>query len=86
MSLGRAEQETTIRWDEEEHLVHIWSSSPKTWRKMARLGVAPTRETSRGGKPSGRFYEMPETQFRWKLKSLAPRVMPKGRPFGQAHA
>jgi hypothetical protein len=86
MGLTRNEQETTIRWDEEEQIVHIWSASPKTWRKMARLGVPPTRETSQAGKPSGRFYQVPESQFRWRLKSLARAANRKGRPFGQSHA
>ena len=46
MGLTRAEQETVIRWDEAEPEVRIWSASPKTWRRMARLGVAPYRETT----------------------------------------
>jgi len=32
MGLTRAEQETTIRWDEAEQTVHVWSNSPRTWR------------------------------------------------------
>jgi hypothetical protein len=86
MGLTRAEQETTIRWDEEEQIVHIWSASPKTWRKMARLGVTPAREMARHGQPSGRFYLVPVAQFRWRLKSLAIGANRKGKPFGQAHA
>jgi hypothetical protein len=53
MGLTRAEQETVIRWDEAEQEVRIWSASPKTWRRIARLGVAPYRETTTGGEPSG---------------------------------
>jgi len=86
MGLMRAEQETTIRWDEEEQIVHIWSASPKTWRKMARLGVPHTRETTQGGKPNGRFYQVPESQFRWRLKSAARVAARQGKPFGQSHA
>lgn len=83
MGLTRAEQETTIRWDEQEQIVHIWSASPKTWRKMARLGVAPARETTREGKPDGRFYLVPVGQFRWRLKSVARGASRRGKPFGQ---
>jgi hypothetical protein len=39
MGLTRAEQETVIRWDEDERVVHVYSASPKTWRRMARLGI-----------------------------------------------
>ncbi len=38
------------------------------WRKLARLGVAPVRETIRYGRPSGRFYTLPLARFRWGLK------------------
>ena len=68
MGLTRSEQETTIRWDEGEQTVHIWSASPRTWRKLARLGLTPTRETTRHGQPSGRFYVLPFARFRWGLK------------------
>lgn len=68
MGLTRSEQETIFRWDEEEQIVRIYSASPKTWRQLARLGVAPTKETV-NGKPSGRFYSVPFTYFRWRLKS-----------------
>ena len=71
MGLTRAEQETVIRWDEAEQEVRIWSASPKTWRRMARLGVAPYRETTTGGAPSGRFYRVPAERFRWGTKRKA---------------
>ena len=86
MGLTRAEQETVIRWDEEEQVVHIWSASPKTWRKMARLGVVPSRETTRHDQPSGRFYQVPAGEFRWRLKSAARASARQGKPFGQPHA
>jgi hypothetical protein len=56
----RAEQETTIRWDEEEKGVHVWTASPVTLRKLARLGI---RETRPGG-----FFVIPLARFRWGLK------------------
>ena len=85
MGLTRSEQETTIRWDEGEQTVHIWSASPRTWRKLARLGVPPTKESARAGQVSGRFYIVPVAQFRWGLKSAARAASRKGKPFGQAH-
>jgi len=71
MGLTRAEQETVIRWDEDEQEVRVWSASPRTWRRMVRLGVAVHRETTAGGKPSGRFYRMPAELFRWGTKRKA---------------
>jgi hypothetical protein len=64
----RAEQETVLRWDEDEKLVHLWSASPVTWRKLARLGIEPHRETRRAGEVTDRFYRVPVTRFRWGLK------------------
>jgi hypothetical protein len=64
----RAEQETVIRWDREEPTVSVWSASPVTWRRMARLGIQPVPETTIGGQPAGRFYQIPLSRFRWGLK------------------
>jgi hypothetical protein len=66
----RAEQETVIRWDREDDMVHLWSASPITWRKLKRLGITPTRETRYRNTPdvSGRFYVVPLSLFRWGLK------------------
>jgi hypothetical protein len=68
----RAEQETVLRWDEDEKLVHVWSASPVTWRKLARLGIEPHRETRRAGEVTGYFYRVPLARFRWGLKSARP--------------
>jgi hypothetical protein len=90
--LTRAEQETILRWDRETRTVHVWSADPVTWRKLARLGIPPTRETHLpGGVPSGRFYTIPLVRFSWGLKRagtsdmarrLHPRIprSPQGRP------
>jgi len=40
----RSEQETAFRWDEDEKVVHVWSASPVTWRKLTGLGIEPHRE------------------------------------------
>lgn len=68
MGLTKAEQETTVRWDEDSKLVSIWSGSPVTWRKMARLGIRPTRETTTQGAPTGKSYTLPLDLFRWGVK------------------
>jgi hypothetical protein len=68
----RAEQETVLRWEEDEKLVHVWSASPVTWRKLARLGIEPHRETRRADEVTGRFYRVPLARFRWGLKRASP--------------
>lgn len=69
MGLTRAEQETVIRWDEGEKVVHVYSASPVTWRRLARLGLTPIRETRHEGEVTGRFYTLPLARFRWGLKA-----------------
>lgn len=65
----RAEQETIIRWDEEEKLVHVYSASPVVWRRLEKQGFAVQRETTRDGQPTGRFYvPIPLADFRWGKK------------------
>jgi hypothetical protein len=80
MDLARAEQETTIRWDENEPIAcAVCSASPKTWRKRARLGVRPVKETAfRDGAPSGKFYRVPLARLRWRALPEGPR--PRGNP------
>ena len=83
MGLTREEQETVIRWDREDPDVHIWSANPVVWRRMARLGIAPVRETTVAGKPAGKFYTLPVSQFRWGVKA---RRKSSGSPESLARA
>ena len=57
----RAEQETIIRWSEDDKRVHVWSNAPMTHRKMAKLGVSPTRVVG-----EGRWYT-PDMPFYWRF-------------------
>jgi hypothetical protein len=43
----------------------LWSASPVTWRKLARLGIRPIRQALRQGEAAGRFYQIPLARFRW---------------------
>jgi hypothetical protein len=73
--MNRAEQETVVRWDRADDHVHVWSASPLTWRRLERLGIAPTRETHfPGGVVSGRFYLIPLARFRWGLKRVGVKA------------
>lgn len=82
MGLTRVEQETVIRWDEEDKTVRLWSSSPMTWRRLARLGLRPVKESTMDGKASGKSYVLPLERFRWGLKSEARAAARRGRGFG----
>jgi hypothetical protein len=75
MSRTRAERETILRWDEDEQAVLLYSASPKTWRKCARLGLRPGKETTLDGKPSGKFYRFPLVELFWKVRKLGVRQM-----------
>lgn len=44
MNYSRAEQETSIIWDEEEKVAHIYTSSPITMRKLDKLCSAHPEE------------------------------------------
>ena len=76
---------TVIRWDRAADQVHIWSAYPVTWRKLARLGFAPVRETrAPGGAVSGRVHPVSVTRFAWGLERVGdpPRAAPA--PTGRA--
>ena len=66
--MTRAEQETILRWDEDEQMVSLWSASPRTWRKAAKLGLIPVKVTQYRGEVTGHFYELPLSRLRWGLK------------------
>ena len=85
MGLTRSERETLIRWDEAEQVVSVFSASPKVWRRLARLGLEPHKETTRGGKPSGRFYRLPLARFRWGLRQKARNPGGRGTAALQAY-
>jgi hypothetical protein len=70
----KAEQETIIRWDEEERLVHVYSASPVIWRRLEREGFAVREETFHKGELRGRFYEpFPLSELTWRKKR--PRTL-----------
>ena len=55
----KAEQETILRWDEEEQELHVWTASPVVERKLRRLGYAPISVGIRDGKPGSWKYRLP---------------------------
>src|SRR5690349_456091 len=63
----RRERETVIRWSDDKRLVLIGSSSPHTWRRLARQGIAVREERrDRDGFVVDREYQpIPLAEFRW---------------------
>ena len=47
MNYSRSEQETSIVWDEEEKVAHIYTASPVTMRKLDKLCSAHPEEYKR---------------------------------------
>lgn len=47
MNYSRAEQETSIVWDDEEKVAHIYTASPVTMRKLDKLCSAHPEEYKR---------------------------------------
>ena len=65
MNYSRAEQETSIVWDEEEKIAHIYTASPRTMRKLDKLCAdCPTEykvvclERDKAGKQTAAKYEV----------------------------
>ena len=48
----KAEQETVIRWDQDERRVHLYTAYEPEMRKWVRLGYAVEVERTRAGTPS----------------------------------
>jgi hypothetical protein len=52
MGQTRSEQETIIRWGEADQVVTVYSASPKTWRRCARLGLEVVKTAHLEGRVS----------------------------------
>ena len=65
-----AEQETILRWDEEEKNVNLYSACPRVWAWIEkRLKLEPYRTfTAVDGTITGKDFRMPLAEFRWGRK------------------
>jgi hypothetical protein len=77
--MTRAEQETIVRWDQEERVVHLYTANPAQARRWARLGY-PVEVNGRypHGEPHSWRAQMPVEAIRFR------RVVtrqPRGRGF-----
>jgi hypothetical protein len=71
MNYSRAEQETSIVWDEEEKVAHIYTASPVTMRKLDKLCSAHPEEYKRvwvekaGERVTAAKYTAPSKRIRY---------------------
>lgn len=73
----KAEQETTIRYDSQERIVHIFTVRPIDQRRLARLKIDPVRGSAR----KGLFYVVPLARFRWGLRRQGVASPARRNPF-----
>ena len=92
MTYTRAEQETSIIWDEEEKIAHIYTASPVTMRKLDKLVAQHPEEYSRtwveqeGARITAAKYTVPCRRIRFgkpasEAKRSAARTAAKNSPF-----
>lgn len=66
----KSEQETTIRWDREERIAHIWTCDPTAIRRLDKLAFnfPDTYHLERADK-YGKFYTAPMERIRFSKPS-----------------
>lgn len=84
---SKSEQETIIRWDEEEKIAFLYTASKKVMRKWTRLGYAPTVNGQKNGEARSWQAIIPFKFVSFRKISAKPRKAPaKGFTKGQFHA
>ena len=77
MGYSRAEQETSIVWDEEEKVAHVYTASPTTMRKLDKLcaehpGLYKCLYAEAGG--SAKKYSVPSRYLRFSKPASAATI------------
>ena len=85
----KAEQETTIRWDQEERIAHLWTAYEPDARRWERAGyVLRVSNLGKDGSARGWRTEVPIEAIRWRRVEAGAVVKrqghSKGRRFGVA--
>ncbi len=86
MTYSRIEQETSIVWDEEEKVAHIYTASPVSMRKLDRLCEEFPNEYTRvwveqapNGQVTAAKYTVPSMRIKFGKPSSEARVMANRR-------
>ncbi len=70
----KAEKETSLRWDSEEKIVHVYSCHPRVWRRAEARGYKPVKVHVMNGREIARQYRVPLAAFRYGFRAVdAPR-------------
>jgi hypothetical protein len=82
-SRTKAEQETIIRWDQEERTAHLWTAYEAAARRWGRMGY-PVRVYSRtmDGTPRSWSAEVPLDAIRWRRMQDGEVVRRRGHRKG----
>src|SRR5947209_5998648 len=87
MTTTKAEQETTIRWDQAERVLHLYTAHPATARRWTKLGYRMESDcNARGDEPSAWRAQAPVEALRLRRLvdgQVASRA--RGRSFGPEH-
>lgn len=77
-----AEQETTIRWDNEEMVLHACTTCPRTMRRWQRHGYSIRVLSTTGGEPCSWAVTLPAT-IRGDWTRFLGRTVPRFNPRGE---
>ena len=65
--MTKAEQETTIRWDEEEQIAHLYTACPAQARRWEKQGYpVEVADCDAGGTPRGWWCSVPKEAIRFR--------------------
>jgi hypothetical protein len=85
--MTKAEQETVIRWDQEERIAHLWTAYEPDARRWEKAGYdVKVYARDQGGRPTSWSAQAPVEAVRWRRVSQGAVVRRqghrKGRVFG----
>jgi hypothetical protein len=83
----KAEQETSIRWDQQERVAHLWTAYEPDAERWVRFGYPVTvYRRDKDGRPVSWAAEVPVDAIRWRRvedgRVVKRRGHRKGRTFG----
>jgi hypothetical protein len=84
MTTTKAEQETIIRWDQDERVLHLYTACPREARKWERLGYAvEVYGRTQTGEPRGWRAQAPLEALRLRrVVNGSVAMRRRGRSFG----
>jgi len=82
--MTKAEQETIIRWDQQDRLAHLWTAYEPDARRWQRAGYGVSTETTdRSGQPTSWSARVPVGAIRYRPVRDGHLVKRKGHRKGR---